>query len=86
MYSCMQKLVRQGYYASLSYMDDQLGKLLEALSETGLAEHTAIVLLGDHGIILVISLISVINKSAINIVNKSAMMQIIVQNNLIIIT
>ncbi|XP_054707303.1 iduronate 2-sulfatase-like [Uloborus diversus] len=44
-----QKLARQGYYASLSYMDDQLGKLLEVLEETGYAKHTAIVLFGDHG-------------------------------------
>ncbi|XP_015910034.1 iduronate 2-sulfatase [Parasteatoda tepidariorum] len=44
-----QKLARQGYYASLSYMDDQLGKLLNTLEETGFAAHTTIVLIGDHG-------------------------------------
>lgn len=44
-----QKLARQGYYASVSYIDDQLGKLLEVLEETGYAEHTTIVLLGDNG-------------------------------------
>ncbi|XP_035206404.1 iduronate 2-sulfatase-like isoform X2 [Stegodyphus dumicola] len=44
-----QKLARQGYYASLSYMDDQLGKLLKALEDTGYAEHTVIILIGDHG-------------------------------------
>ncbi|GFY72761.1 iduronate 2-sulfatase [Trichonephila inaurata madagascariensis] len=44
-----QLLIRQGYYASLSYMDDQLGRLLQALEDTGYAAHTTIVLLGDHG-------------------------------------
>ncbi|GIX89038.1 iduronate 2-sulfatase [Caerostris extrusa] len=44
-----QKLIRQGYYASLSYMDDQVGRLLQVLEDTGYADHTTIVLLGDHG-------------------------------------
>lgn len=30
-------------------MDDQLGKLLQVLEETGYADHTDIVLIGDHG-------------------------------------
>ncbi|XP_054707302.1 iduronate 2-sulfatase-like [Uloborus diversus] len=44
-----QKFARQGYYASVSYMDDQLGRLLEVLEETGYVKNTAIMLLGDHG-------------------------------------
>ncbi|XP_055932553.1 iduronate 2-sulfatase-like [Argiope bruennichi] len=44
-----QREIRQGYYASLSYMDDQLGRLLKALEDSGYADHTTIVLLGDHG-------------------------------------
>ncbi|CAL1283124.1 unnamed protein product [Larinioides sclopetarius] len=44
-----QRQIRQGYYASLSYMDDQLGRLLQALEDSGYADHTTIVLLGDHG-------------------------------------
>ena len=38
-----------GYYASISYMDAQVGKVLHKLEETGLAENTIVVLWGDHG-------------------------------------
>lgn len=38
-----------GYYASVTYMDAQLGKVLDALEATGLADHTIVVLWGDHG-------------------------------------
>lgn len=38
-----------GYYAATSYMDAQLGRVLAALDETGLAENTLVVLWGDHG-------------------------------------
>lgn len=38
-----------GYYASVSYMDAQLGKVLDALEELGLAGNTIVVLWGDHG-------------------------------------
>ena len=33
----------------MSYLDEQLGLLLTALRETGLAERTVVVLLGDNG-------------------------------------
>ena len=38
-----------GYYAAVSYMDAQVGKLLKALDDTGLAENTVVILWGDHG-------------------------------------
>ncbi len=41
--------LRHGYFASVSYVDAQVGKVLEKLESTGLAENTIIVLWGDHG-------------------------------------
>lgn len=38
-----------GYYASVSYMDAQVGRLLDALTELGLADDTIVILWGDHG-------------------------------------
>ena len=38
-----------GYYAATSYMDAQLGKVLDALDANGFAENTIILLWGDHG-------------------------------------
>ena len=38
-----------GYYASVSFIDAQVGRLLDSLDEQGLAENTIIVLWGDHG-------------------------------------
>ena len=43
-----RELVR-GYYASVSYVDAQIGRLLGALDDLGLRERTVIVLWGDHG-------------------------------------
>ncbi|QNL47860.1 sulfatase [Olivibacter sp. SDN3] len=39
----------QGYYASVSYIDAQIGKLLKALDRFKLTENTIVVLLSDHG-------------------------------------
>jgi arylsulfatase A-like enzyme/dienelactone hydrolase len=38
-----------GYYACVSYVDAQLGKILDALEASGEADNTIIVLWGDHG-------------------------------------
>jgi arylsulfatase A-like enzyme len=37
------------YYASVSYVDAQIGKVLDALEQTGLAANTIVVVWGDHG-------------------------------------
>ena len=41
--------LRHGYYAATSYMDAQVGLVLDALEKEGLAGNTVIVLWGDHG-------------------------------------
>lgn len=38
-----------GYYASVSYMDAQVGRVLRALDRLGLRKNTVVVLWGDHG-------------------------------------
>lgn len=39
----------QAYYASISYFDAQVGRLLDAMDANGLWENTAVVLTTDHG-------------------------------------
>jgi len=39
----------QAYYASITFADAQLGRILDALEETGLAENTIIIFTSDHG-------------------------------------
>jgi arylsulfatase A-like enzyme len=38
-----------GYLAAISYIDAQVGRLLNALDESGLAENTTVIFWGDHG-------------------------------------
>lgn len=44
-----QKHYRHGYYASISFLDAQVGQLLDALKEAGEADNTVIVFTSDHG-------------------------------------
>ena len=41
--------LRHGYYACVSYVDAQIGRLLMALESHGLKDNTIVVILGDHG-------------------------------------
>jgi iduronate 2-sulfatase len=41
--------MRHGYFANISYLDAQLGKVLDALERSGVADRTIIVFVGDHG-------------------------------------
>jgi len=43
------KKLRHGYYACISYVDAQIGRVLDALEREGLSENTIVVLWGDHG-------------------------------------
>lgn len=45
----MVRRARRSYYASISYIDHQLGRLLETLRETGRLERTVILFTADHG-------------------------------------
>lgn len=42
----------QAYYASVSYMDAQVGRVLDALESNGLADNTIVVFSSDHGYLL----------------------------------
>ncbi len=39
----------QAYFASITFMDAQVGRVLEALDETGLVDNTIVVFTSDHG-------------------------------------
>lgn len=39
----------RAYYACVSFIDAQIGRILQTLEENGLAENTAVVIWGDHG-------------------------------------
>jgi len=41
--------LRHAYFACVSYVDAQVGKLIEELEKQGLAENTIVVVWGDHG-------------------------------------
>ena len=45
----LARQLKHGYYASVSYVDAQFGKVIDELDRLGLRENTIIVLWGDHG-------------------------------------
>lgn len=44
-----QRRVRQAYYACVSYVDAQIGRVLDELDRLGLSDNTIVSLYGDHG-------------------------------------
>ncbi|MDF1746508.1 MAG: sulfatase-like hydrolase/transferase, partial [Gimesia sp.] len=44
-----QRRLKHGYYASVSFIDNLIGKLLSELESLNLTENTIVVLWGDHG-------------------------------------
>jgi iduronate 2-sulfatase len=44
-----RKKIIQGYYAAISYVDSQLGRVLDSLKALDLADNTIVVFLSDHG-------------------------------------
>ena len=44
-----ERFLRHGYYAAISYVDAQVGKVVDELDRLGLAENTIVVFWSDHG-------------------------------------
>ena len=40
---------RRGYYGAVSFVDEQVGRILDALEQRGLADNTLVLFLADHG-------------------------------------
>ncbi len=45
----LARQLKHGYYAAISYVDAQVGKVLDELDRLGLARNTIVILWGDHG-------------------------------------
>jgi iduronate 2-sulfatase len=43
------RIARQGYFAGVSFVDAQIGRVLDALERLGLADNTIVVVWADHG-------------------------------------
>lgn len=48
----LHKGLLEAYYASVSYMDAQVGRVLDTLEELGLQENTIVIFTSDHGYLL----------------------------------
>ena len=44
-----QRISLRGYYASVSFMDEQVGRVLDELDRLEIADRTVVVFFGDHG-------------------------------------
>nr|XP_008167281.1 LOW QUALITY PROTEIN: iduronate 2-sulfatase [Chrysemys picta bellii] len=44
-----QRQIRQSYFAAVSYLDTQVGRLLNALDDVGLSNNTIVMFTADHG-------------------------------------
>jgi arylsulfatase A-like enzyme len=47
-----KRIMIQAYYASISFIDEQVGKLITKLEELKLKESTLIIFVSDHGFLL----------------------------------
>ena len=47
-----QKKFWSSYYATITYMDDQVGRIIDELKRLGLRESTVVVFISDHGYLL----------------------------------
>ena len=45
----LKRRAMQAYYASITFMDAQVGRVLDALDEAGLADNTVVLMTSDHG-------------------------------------
>lgn len=43
------RVARHAYYGAISYVDDQVGRLIDALQTTGFADNTVVIFIADHG-------------------------------------
>ncbi|WP_285019142.1 choline-sulfatase [Novosphingobium sp. fls2-241-R2A-195] len=43
------RAARRAYYGAISFVDEQIGLILDTLTETGLAENTTVIVCSDHG-------------------------------------
>ena len=44
----LQRHIRRSYYSAVSWMDENVGRVLAALDASGKAEQTAVLLFADH--------------------------------------